>query len=144
MEITLDAGGKEIMAIVGLADKAVAESRERVRSALHAIGLALPNKRITVNLARRPAEGRQPLRSPDRAGLAYGDGRAPDDRDGGTRCHGRTRSTARSSPSPACCRGDGARTRTHLHLPARLRPRKPLGRRLGDHRCPSLVALVNH
>src|SRR3954453_22022413 len=37
--------------IVGLADKAVAESRERVRAALAAMGLALPPKRITVNLA---------------------------------------------------------------------------------------------
>lgn len=37
--------------IVGLPDKAVAESRERVRAALHALGLALPAKRITVNLA---------------------------------------------------------------------------------------------
>ncbi len=37
--------------VVGLPDKAVAESRERVRGALHALGLALPAKRITVNLA---------------------------------------------------------------------------------------------
>lgn len=37
--------------IVGLPDKAVAESRERVRSALHALGIALPSKRVTVNLA---------------------------------------------------------------------------------------------
>jgi len=37
--------------IVGLPDKAVAESRERVRAALHAIGLSLPPKRLTVNLA---------------------------------------------------------------------------------------------
>jgi len=37
--------------IVGLPDKAVAESRERVRAALSAIGLGLPPKRITVNLA---------------------------------------------------------------------------------------------
>ena len=37
--------------IVGLADKAVAESRERVRAALNAIGLGLPPKRITINLA---------------------------------------------------------------------------------------------
>jgi magnesium chelatase family protein len=45
--------------IVGLADKAVAESRERVRAALSAIGLALPFKRITVNLAPAdlPKEG---------------------------------------------------------------------------------------
>src|SRR3990172_1764264 len=37
--------------VVGLADKAVGESRERVRAALHAIGLPLPAKRVTVNLA---------------------------------------------------------------------------------------------
>ena len=37
--------------IVGLPDKAVAESKERVRSALTSIGLALPNKRVIVNLA---------------------------------------------------------------------------------------------
>lgn len=37
--------------IVGLPDKAVAESRERIRSALSAMGLSLPAKRITVNLA---------------------------------------------------------------------------------------------
>ena len=45
--------------IVGLPDKAVAESRERVRAALAAIGLALPPKVITVNLspADLPKEG---------------------------------------------------------------------------------------
>jgi magnesium chelatase family protein len=37
--------------IVGLPDKAVGESRERVRSTIGAMGLALPPKRITVNLA---------------------------------------------------------------------------------------------
>lgn len=37
--------------VVGLPDKAVAESRERVRGALAAMGLSLPPKRITVNLA---------------------------------------------------------------------------------------------
>ena len=37
--------------IVGLPDKAVAESRERVHAALASIGLALPPKRITVNLS---------------------------------------------------------------------------------------------
>jgi magnesium chelatase family protein len=37
--------------IVGLPDKAVAESRERVRSAFHAMGLSLPYRRITINLA---------------------------------------------------------------------------------------------
>ena len=53
------AGGIPGFSIVGLADKAVAESRERVRAALHAIGLGLPAKRITVNLAPAdlPKEG---------------------------------------------------------------------------------------
>ena len=37
--------------LVGLPDKAVAESRERVRAALFALGLALPAKHIAVNLA---------------------------------------------------------------------------------------------
>jgi len=45
------ANGLPAMAIVGLADKAVAESRERVRAALSSIGLALPPKRIAVDLA---------------------------------------------------------------------------------------------
>ena len=45
------ASGLPSFTIVGLADKAVGESRERVRAALGAMGLALPPKRITVNLA---------------------------------------------------------------------------------------------
>ncbi len=45
------ANGLPAVAVVGLPDKAVAESRERVRAALNALGLALPAKRITVNLA---------------------------------------------------------------------------------------------
>ena len=45
------AGGLPAFTLVGLPDKAVGESRERVRAALGALGLALPPKRITVNLA---------------------------------------------------------------------------------------------
>jgi hypothetical protein len=45
------AAGAVAFTVVGLGDKAVAESRERVRSALIASSLALPAKRITVNLA---------------------------------------------------------------------------------------------
>ena len=53
------APGKVLMHIVGLPDKAVAESRERVQAALHASGLALPPKKVTVNLAPAdlPKEG---------------------------------------------------------------------------------------
>jgi magnesium chelatase family protein len=52
-------GGLPAFTIVGLPDKAVGESRERVRAALTAIGLGLPPKRITVNLAPAdlPKEG---------------------------------------------------------------------------------------
>ncbi len=44
---------------MGLPDKAVAESKELVRAALNAIGLALPPRRITINLAPAdlPKEG---------------------------------------------------------------------------------------
>src|SRR5438046_286555 len=45
--------------VVGLPDKAVSEARERVRAALIASGLALPARRITVNMAPAdlPKEG---------------------------------------------------------------------------------------
>lgn len=45
--------------VVGLADKAVGESRERVRGAIASMGLSLPPKRIAVNLspADLPKEG---------------------------------------------------------------------------------------
>lgn len=48
-----------IFTIVGLADKAVAESRDRVRGAFAGIGLALPSQRIIANLAPAdlPKEG---------------------------------------------------------------------------------------
>lgn len=53
------AAGSVAFVLVGLPDKAVAESRERVRAALTASGLALPAKRIIVNLAPAdmPKEG---------------------------------------------------------------------------------------
>lgn len=53
------APGLPAFTIVGLPDKAVSEARERVRAALLASGLALPARRITVNLAPAdlPKEG---------------------------------------------------------------------------------------
>jgi magnesium chelatase family protein len=52
-------GGEQVMVVVGLGDKAVAESRERVRGAFTGLGLAMPGKRIVVNLAPAdlPKEG---------------------------------------------------------------------------------------
>src|SRR3954447_22687795 len=51
--------GKVVFNVVGLPDKAVGESRERVRAALYAVGLSLPARRLTVNLspADLPKEG---------------------------------------------------------------------------------------
>ena len=53
------APGQNAFTVVGLPDKSVAESRERVRAALSAMGLALPYDRITINLspADLPKEG---------------------------------------------------------------------------------------
>ena len=45
------APGIPAFGIVGLPDKAVSEARERVRAALSAMAIALPSKRITINLS---------------------------------------------------------------------------------------------
>ncbi len=45
------ASGLPAFTVVGLPDKVIAESRERVRSAILSLGLSLPAKRITINLA---------------------------------------------------------------------------------------------
>ena len=52
-------GGGNHFAIVGLPDKSISEARDRVQSALASIGLGLPPKRVTVNLAPAdlPKEG---------------------------------------------------------------------------------------
>lgn len=51
--------GLPSFSMVGLPDKAVSEARDRVRTALSAMAIALPSKRITVNLspADLPKEG---------------------------------------------------------------------------------------
>ena len=53
------APGLPAFSLVGLPDKAVSEARERVRAALTSLSIALPSKRITVNLspADLPKEG---------------------------------------------------------------------------------------
>ncbi len=59
VQVQIGSGGNGQFNIVGLPDKAVNESRERVRAALASMSLALPFKRITVNLspADLPKEG---------------------------------------------------------------------------------------
>lgn len=43
--------GMPAFSLVGLPDKTIAESRERIRASLHSIGLMLPSQRIIVNLS---------------------------------------------------------------------------------------------
>ena len=51
--------GVPAFSIVGLPDKAVSEARDRIRAALQSLSIALPSRRITVNLspAGLPKEG---------------------------------------------------------------------------------------
>ena len=58
VEVQLTAGEQKFV-LVGLGDKAVAESRERVRAAFAGLGLAMPGRRIICNLAPAdlPKEG---------------------------------------------------------------------------------------
>lgn len=51
--------GMPSFSVVGLPDKAVSEAKERVRAAMSALSIALPSKRITINLspADLPKEG---------------------------------------------------------------------------------------
>ena len=57
--VQVQISGGNAFSIVGLPDKAVSEARERVRAALNAVGLGMPVKRVTVNLAPAdlPKEG---------------------------------------------------------------------------------------
>lgn len=59
VQVQLAGGAQPVFSVVGLADKAVAESRERVRAAFASLGLSMPSQRLIVNLAPadRPKEG---------------------------------------------------------------------------------------
>lgn len=51
VQVKITEGGGAVFTIVGLPDKAVGESKERVRAAISSTGLSWPYKKITVNLA---------------------------------------------------------------------------------------------
>ena len=53
IEVESDLGGGELgsFSIVGLPDKSISESRERVRSAIKSLGLKFPQRKVLVNLA---------------------------------------------------------------------------------------------
>ena len=59
IEVDIASGGLPSFTIVGLADRAIEESKERVRSAIRNCGAEFPARRITVNLAPAdlPKEG---------------------------------------------------------------------------------------
>jgi magnesium chelatase family protein len=99
------APGMPAFNVVGLPDKAVSEARERVRSALIASGLALPARRITVNLAPAdlPKEGSH-YDLPIALGLMAAIGAIPSDALRAFRCWANSGSTVRLRPWPACYR----------------------------------------
>ena len=135
--------------IVGLPDKAVAESRERVHAALHASGLSLPPKRIIVNLAPAdlPKEGSH-YDLPIALALMAAMGAVPGDQLGdfvvarrtGARRHASRRSPAccpRRSRANACGRG--------LICPAASGPEAAWAeQRHGDPRAAQPDRLANH
>ncbi len=105
------APGMPAFTIVGLPDKAVSEARERVRSAMIASGLALPARRITINLAPAdlPKEGSH-YDLPIALGLMAAIGAIPHDALSGFGSWASSASTARSHRWRACCRLRSART----------------------------------
>ena len=57
VQVQMSAGlGKQEFKIIGLADRAVKESAERIVNVLAALGLQLPNRRLTVNLSPADVE----------------------------------------------------------------------------------------
>ena len=142
-----DCGGGQFN-IVGLADKAVAESRERVRAALAAIGLALPFKRITVNLAPAdlPKEGSH-YDLPIALGLLAAMGVLPASEMANYVALGELSLDAAVTPVagvlPAALAAVEAESRPDL--PGRQRRRKrPWPAASRSLATPSLIALVNH
>jgi magnesium chelatase family protein len=79
VEVDIRSRGLEAFTIVGLPDRAVRESRERVKAAIKNSGLDFPGGRITVNLA--PADLRKAGPAFDLAvavGILSADGQIPD------------------------------------------------------------------
>jgi magnesium chelatase family protein len=141
------ASGLPAFVIVGLPDKAIAESRERVRAALAAIGLALPPKRITVNLspADLPKEGSH-YDLPIALGLLAAMGAVDAETLSGYAVVGELGLDARLTPSPgvllaamhASARGLG------LVCPAAQGPEAAWAGDIEVVAAPDLISLLNH
>jgi magnesium chelatase family protein len=133
--------------IVGLADKAVAESRERVRAALSAIGLALPHQKITINLAPAdlPKEGSH-YDLPIALGLLAAMGVLPASEMAGYTAMGELSLDAQITPVagvlPAALAASEASR--GLICPAACGPEAAWAGGLEIMAAPSLIAIVNH
>jgi len=141
------AAGMPAFHIVGLPDKAVSEARERVRSALIASGLALPARRITVNLAPAdvPKEGSH-YDLPIALGLMAAIGAIPPDALDGYTVLGELGLDGSIAPVagvlPAAI---GANARGHgLICPAACGAEAAWAGGLDVLAAPSLLALINH
>src|SRR5690242_5811213 len=129
--------GLPAFAVVGLPDKTVAESRERVRSALAALGLSLPSRHITVNLAPADVlkEGSHFDLPIALALLAAMDVLPEDELSGYTALRGGRARRLADERRGRIARGiDCSRAPERSHLPGRMRQRSGLGRRGRDHR----------
>jgi magnesium chelatase family protein len=133
--------------VVGLGDKAVAESRERVAAALQAIGLSMPRERVTVNLAPAdlPKEGSH-YDLPIALGLLAALGVIPASEIAGYTALGElsldAQVTAVAGVLPAALAASEAQR--GLICPAACGPEAAWAGALDIIAVPSLIALVNH
>jgi magnesium chelatase family protein len=140
------AGGVPNFVIVGLADKAVGESKERIRAAFASLGLALPNGRLIANLAPAdlPKEGTH-FDLPIALALMAASGVIPQDALDGALAFGELGLDAALAPSagalPAAMAANG------LGLKLICAEASGAEAAWGDGQviaAPSLIALVNH
>jgi magnesium chelatase family protein len=133
--------------VVGLADKAVAESRERVRAALSAIGLAMPFHKVTVNLAPAdlPKEGSH-YDLPIALGLLAAMGVLPASELAGYTAMGELSLDAQVAPVAGVLPAAIAALEAHRGLicPAACGPEAAWAGGLEIIAAPSLIAIVNH
>ena len=129
--------GLPAFTVVGLPDKAVAELRERVRAALASLGLGLPPRHITVNLAPADVvkEGSH-FDLPIALGLLAAMDALPADELGALHGIGRAGARRLADRCRRCPAGGARRGRPgqRHHLPGRMRRRGGVGRRGRDRR----------
>jgi magnesium chelatase family protein len=140
-------GGQVVFIVVGLGDKAVAESRERVRAAFAGLGLSLPARRLIANLAPAdlPKVGSH-YDLPIALAVMAAMGVIPPDALDGWAAMGELSLDGRIVPVAGCLPGAVAAGGLGLGLicPAACGPEAAWA---GDTRilaAPSLIALVNH